>query len=61
MIVGSPPEARRLDKTFIDLNGPALRVIGLDRLGARAQGQLVAGKKLWNFSKHEYDAWRGAL
>jgi len=23
--------------------------------------KLVAGKKLWNFSKHEYDAWRGAL
>jgi glutamate synthase domain-containing protein 3 len=23
--------------------------------------KLVAGRKLWNFSKHEYDAWRGAL
>ena len=23
--------------------------------------KLVAGKKLWNFSKHEYDAWRAAL
>ena len=23
--------------------------------------KLVAGKKLWNFSKHEYDAWREAL
>ena len=45
VVAGSPPEARRLDKTFIDLNGPALRVIGLDRLGARAQGQLVAAKK----------------
>jgi hypothetical protein len=45
VVAGSPPEARRLDKTFIDLNGPALRVIGLDRLGAQAQGQLVAAKK----------------
>jgi len=32
VIVGSPPEARRLDKTIINLDGPALRVIGLDRL-----------------------------
>jgi glutamate synthase domain-containing protein 3 len=23
--------------------------------------KLVAGRKLWNFSRHEYDAWRGAL
>jgi methylamine---glutamate N-methyltransferase subunit B len=23
--------------------------------------KLVAGRKLWNFSKHEYDAWRSAL
>ena len=23
--------------------------------------KLVAGRKLWNFSKHEYDAWRAAL
>jgi hypothetical protein len=45
VVVGSPPEARRLDKTFINLNGPALRVIGLDRLGAAAKGQLVAAKK----------------
>jgi hypothetical protein len=45
VIVGSPPEARRLDKTIINLDGPALRVIGLDRLGAPAQGQLIAAKK----------------
>jgi methylamine---glutamate N-methyltransferase subunit B len=23
--------------------------------------KLVAGRKLWNFSRHEYDAWRAAL
>ena len=23
--------------------------------------KLVSGRKLWNFSKHEYDAWRAAL
>jgi methylamine---glutamate N-methyltransferase subunit B len=23
--------------------------------------KLVAGRRLWNFSKHEYDAWRAAL
>jgi hypothetical protein len=45
VVVGSPPEARRLDKTFINLDGPALRVIGLDRLGAAAKGQLIAAKK----------------
>jgi hypothetical protein len=29
--------------------------------GAIGFTKLVAGRKLWNFSKHEYDAWRGAL
>ena len=29
--------------------------------GGRDWKKLVAGKKLWNFSRHEYDAWRGAL
>jgi glutamate synthase domain-containing protein 3 len=33
---------------------------GLDA-GGREWKKLVAGKKLWNFSRHEYDAWRGAL
>ena len=37
----------------------------LGRTGSTPVGQgwkkLVAGRKLWNFSKHEYDAWRGAL
>ena len=28
---------------------------------APAWKKLVAGRKLWNFSRHEYDAWRGAL
>jgi hypothetical protein len=23
--------------------------------------KLVSGRRLWNFSKHEYDAWRSAL
>jgi methylamine---glutamate N-methyltransferase subunit B len=27
----------------------------------RSWKKLVAGRKLWNFSRHEYDAWRGAL
>ena len=27
----------------------------------RGWKKLVAGRKLWNFSRHEYDAWRGAL
>ena len=42
---GSPPEARRLDKTYIDLNGPALRVIDLSRMGGPPQAQLVAAPK----------------
>jgi glutamate synthase domain-containing protein 3 len=33
---------------------------GLDA-GAYGWKKLVAGRKLWNFSRHEYDAWRGAL
>jgi glutamate synthase domain-containing protein 3 len=33
---------------------------GIDA-GARTWKKLVAGRKLWNFSRHEYDAWRGAL
>jgi glutamate synthase domain-containing protein 3 len=28
---------------------------------AQSWKKLVAGRKLWNFSKHEYDAWRGAM
>jgi hypothetical protein len=43
----------------------ALLAAALDPHGITSTGvdwkKLVAGKKLWNFSKHEYDAWRGAL
>lgn len=43
----------------------ALLAAELDPHGITSTGvdwkKLVAGKKLWNFSKHEYDAWRGAL
>jgi hypothetical protein len=44
-VVGSPPEPQRLDKTYINLDGPALRIIGLDRLGAPPQGQFVPAAK----------------
>jgi methylamine---glutamate N-methyltransferase subunit B len=33
---------------------------GIDA-GGHDWKKLVAGRKLWNFSKHEYDAWRAAL
>jgi glutamate synthase domain-containing protein 3 len=33
---------------------------GIDA-GGREWRKLVAGRKLWNFSRHEYDHWRGAL
>ncbi len=47
IVVGSPPpsEARRIDKTYINLDGPALRVIDLSRMGGPAQGQFVAAPK----------------
>ena len=41
----APAGAQAFDKTFIDLNGPALRVIDLGRMGGPAQGQLVAAPK----------------
>jgi hypothetical protein len=44
-VLGSPPEARRLDKTYINLDGPALRVIALSRMGGPPQAQLVAAAK----------------
>jgi len=39
------------------------RELGPHGIDPVAQGwkKLVAGRKLWNFSKHEYDAWRGAM
>jgi len=45
IVVGSPPEPQRTDKTYINLDGPALRVIGLDRLGGPPQGQFVPAAK----------------
>jgi hypothetical protein len=44
-VIGSPPEPQRIDKTYINLDGPALRVIGLDRLGGPPQGQFVPAAK----------------
>ena len=45
VVLGSPPppEPQRVDKTYINLDGPSLRVIGLDRMGGPPQAQLVAG------------------
>ena len=40
-----PPQPGRIDKTYIDLDGPALRVIGLSRMGGVPQAQLVAAPK----------------
>ena len=46
VIVGAPTnEAQRIDKTYINLQGPALRVIGLARMGAPPQGQFIAAPK----------------
>ena len=48
IILGAQPpvaEPQRADKTYIDLDGPALRIIGLDQLGAPPQGQFIAAKK----------------
>ena len=47
IILGSPPppEPKRIDKTYIDLDGPSLRVIGLARMGGPPQAQLVAAPK----------------
>ena len=45
-VVGSPPGGpQRIEKTYIDLDGPALRVIGLSRMGGPPQAQLVAAPK----------------
>ncbi len=40
-----PPEPKRVDKTYINLDGPSLRVIGLGRMGGPPQAQLVAAPK----------------
>ena len=44
------PEPKRIDKTYINLDGPSLRVIGLGRMGGPAQGQLVAAPKPFTFT-----------
>ena len=44
-VLGSPPKTRRLDKTYINLDGPALRVIDLSRMNGPPQAQLVAAPK----------------
>jgi hypothetical protein len=44
-VVGSPPPPALIDKTYINLDGPALRVIGLSRMGGAPQAQLVAAPK----------------
>jgi methylamine---glutamate N-methyltransferase subunit B len=44
----------------LDMLRSELEPHGIDA-GATGFTKLVAGKKLWNFSKHEYDAWRAAL
>ncbi len=38
-----PPEPQRIDKTYIDLDGPSLRVIGLARMGGPPQAPARAG------------------
>ncbi len=47
IVLGSPPppEPKRIDKTYINLDGPSLRVIGLGRMGGPPQAQLVAAPK----------------
>jgi hypothetical protein len=47
VVLGSPPppEPNRIDKTYINLDGPSLRVIGLGRMGGPPQAQLVAAPK----------------
>lgn len=47
VVFGSPPplEAKRIDNTYIDLDGPALRVMALGRMGGPPQGQFVAAPR----------------
>ena len=52
-VIGSPPPPARVDKTYIDLDGPALRVIGLSRLGGPPQAQLVAAPKTFTVTARQ--------
>lgn len=52
-VIGSPPPPARVDKTYIDLDGPALRVIGLSRMGGPPQAQLVAAPKAFTVTARQ--------
>ena len=53
-IVGSPPsEPQRVEKTYINIDGPALRVIGLSRMGGIPQAQLVAAPKIFTVTARQ--------
>jgi hypothetical protein len=52
-VIGSPPPPARVDKTYIDLDGPALRVIGLSRMGGPPQAQLVAAPKTFTVTARQ--------
>ena len=53
-VVGSPrSEPQRIEKTYIDLDGPALRVIGLSRMGGPPQAQLVAAPKTFTVTARQ--------
>ncbi|HYC18340.1 MAG TPA: hypothetical protein VEC94_14135 [Pseudolabrys sp.] len=45
IVLASPPEPRRIDKTYINLDGPSLQVIGLARMGGPPRAQLVAAPR----------------
>ena len=47
VVIGSPPppDPKRIDKTYINLDGPSLRVFSLGRMGGPPQGQLVAAPR----------------
>ena len=42
---GSATAAQSFDKTYIDVDGPVVRIIDLDRFGGPPQGQEVPARK----------------
>jgi hypothetical protein len=53
-VVGSPSgEPQRVEKTYIDIDGPAVRVIGLSRMGGPPQAQLVAAPKIFTVTARQ--------
>ena len=53
-VVGTPPsEPQRVEKTYINIDGPALRVIGLSRMGGPPQAQLVAAPKIFTVTARQ--------